>query len=102
MCFGTLVYDSSFDDSSRGGEALQLSVSHLARSDSEKQRVELLGSNVVNDRLMGLMIARSFGDLAIAPYGLIADPHVVEISVTGEDEFIILATDGVSVLRILS
>jgi serine/threonine protein phosphatase PrpC len=44
---------------------------------------------------IGLAMARSIGDHAVAPVGVIADPVVTKYQVGPTDEFLILASDGV-------
>jgi hypothetical protein len=48
------------------------------------------------DDAPGLAMARAFGDFCLKDYGLIAVPDVTHRKVVPEDEFIVLATDGVS------
>ncbi len=43
----------------------------------------------------GLAMARSIGDLAVKPIGVIAEPEITEYDIASEDRFIILASDGV-------
>ena len=44
---------------------------------------------------IGLAMSRSIGDHAVSPAGVIAEPVVTTHEVTPEDDFIILASDGV-------
>jgi serine/threonine protein phosphatase PrpC len=44
---------------------------------------------------IGLAMARSLGDHAVKPIGVIADPVVTYHDITRDDEFVIFATDGV-------
>ena len=44
---------------------------------------------------IGLAMARSIGDHAVAPVGVIAEPEVTFHTIQEEDDFFILATDGV-------
>jgi serine/threonine protein phosphatase PrpC len=44
---------------------------------------------------IGLAMARSIGDHAVATVGVIADPVVSRHTITAEDDFLILASDGV-------
>lgn len=44
---------------------------------------------------MGLAMSRSLGDLIVHNVGVIAEPEVIEHVLEGNDEFVILATDGV-------
>lgn len=44
----------------------------------------------------GLAMARAFGDFCLKDYGLISMPEVSYHRITEKDEFVVLATDGVS------
>ena len=44
----------------------------------------------------GLAMARSFGDFCLKNYGIISIPDVSYHRITEKDEFVVLATDGVS------
>lgn len=44
----------------------------------------------------GLAMARAFGDFCLKDYGLISIPEVSFRRLTKNDEFVVLATDGVS------
>lgn len=44
----------------------------------------------------GLAMARAFGDFCLKDFGLIAVPDVSYRRLTDKDEFVVLATDGVS------
>lgn len=48
-----------------------------------------------HEDMPGLAMARAFGDFCLKEYGLIAVPEVSYRKLTEDDEFIILATDGV-------
>lgn len=43
----------------------------------------------------GLAMARAFGDFCLKNYGLISIPDVSYRRLTPDDEFVVLATDGV-------
>lgn len=45
----------------------------------------------------GLAMARAFGDFCLKDFGLISVPEVFYRRLTERDEFVVLATDGVSV-----
>lgn len=49
-----------------------------------------------NNDSPGLAMARAFGDFCLKDFGLISVPDVYYHHVTERDEFVILATDGVS------
>lgn len=44
----------------------------------------------------GLAMSRAFGDFELKQYGLISIPEISYHQITQRDEFIIVATDGVS------
>jgi protein phosphatase PTC2/3 len=44
---------------------------------------------------IGLAMARSIGDHAVKPIGVIAEPVVTQHTITDDDDFLILASDGV-------
>ena len=46
-------------------------------------------------RQIGLAMGRSIGDHALKDVGVIAEPVVTTYDVTPEDDFLVLATDGV-------
>lgn len=49
-----------------------------------------------DDDCPGLAMSRAFGDFCLKDYGLIAAPDVFYRKLTKQDEFVVLATDGVS------
>ena len=51
------------------------------------------------DDAPGLVMARAFGDFCLKDFGLIAVPEVTHRKLDPKDEFIVLATDGVSSLH---
>ncbi|TKY65751.1 phosphatase 2C 65 [Spatholobus suberectus] len=48
-----------------------------------------------DDDCPGLAMSRAFGDFCLKDYGLISVPDVFYRKITPEDEFVVLATDGV-------
>lgn len=46
----------------------------------------------------GLALSRAFGDYFIKDFGLISEPEVTQRNINRDDQFIILATDGVCVI----
>lgn len=48
------------------------------------------------DDCPGLAMARAFGDFCLKDYGLISVPDISYRKLTSKDEFVVLATDGVS------
>ena len=55
-----------------------------------------------DDDCPGLAMSRSFGDFCLKDYGLISVPDVFYRKLTKQDEFVVLATDGVNIVRILT
>lgn len=49
----------------------------------------------------GLAMARAFGDFCLKDFGLISTPQISYRKLTDKDEFVVLATDGVSECYIL-
>lgn len=81
----------------RQGRAIQLSVDHKPNEITEKQRIENLGGMVVwagTWRVGGVLaVSRAFGDRPLKKY-VRADPYVRSEDITSDDEFLILASDG--------
>lgn len=48
-----------------------------------------------------LAMARAFGDFCLKDYGLISTPEVFYRKITSNDEFVVLATDGVGTKTML-
>ncbi|PNH06386.1 putative protein phosphatase 2C 8 [Tetrabaena socialis] len=84
---------------SRAGGVLQLSQDHRPMRADEYDRVKQAGGVILSMRngsmyVMGqLAVTRSFGDFQLRPY-VIAQPEIIMHSRTEEDEFLILASDG--------
>lgn len=69
---------------------------HKPSDESEKKRIEELGGKITdNCRVNGsLAVTRAFGDLQ---YGCIQpEPDIVDYTLTGEEEFLLLACDGLT------
>lgn len=83
---------------SRNGKALALSDDHKPNRQDERQRIEELGGAVVwagTWRVGGVLaVSRAFGDRLLKRY-VVADPEIKEEQVVdGEDDALIMATDG--------
>jgi serine/threonine protein phosphatase PrpC len=91
-------------------EALDLSQDQNPDVPEEQERIEKAGGFVspppepgLSARVwldntysqIGLAMARSIGDHAVAPVGVIAEPVVTSHTIEENDDFLILATDGV-------
>jgi serine/threonine protein phosphatase PrpC len=78
------------------GQAIELTKDHKASLPEEQARIEASGGFVHNGRLDGILaISRGFGDLAHKQDGhLVVTPDVIEHIVSPEDQFLLLASDG--------
>ncbi|GAB2265095.1 hypothetical protein Dimus_000162 [Dionaea muscipula] len=80
----------------RGGDAVPLSVDHKPDRPDELARIEAAGGRVIDwngPRIGVLAISRSIGDHYLRPY-VTSQPEVMVYRRTNDDEFLILATDG--------
>jgi len=74
---------------------VRLSVDHKPDSPEEKKRIEALGFEVKNNRLMGtLAISRAFGDFNLKAKGLSSEPFIKSIQ-ADQGDYIVIATDGI-------
>jgi serine/threonine protein phosphatase PrpC len=48
-----------------------------------------------NEDIPGLAMSRSIGDLVAASVGVIYEPETLEYSITNEDKFIVIGSDGI-------
>jgi len=85
----------------RGGIALQLSADHKPDREDEHQRIKDAGGYVKFKRVLGrLAVSRAFGDgeykcPAVGPKSyVIAEPEIRFENLTQQDEFLLLACDG--------
>ncbi|EPQ54511.1 PP2C-domain-containing protein [Gloeophyllum trabeum ATCC 11539] len=86
------------------GEAKQLSYDHKPANQTEKDRITAAGGYIEYGRVNGnLALARALGDFdfkknyKLSPEKQIitSDPEIIEHQITEEDEFIVLACDGI-------
>ncbi|WOL09014.1 putative protein phosphatase 2C 57 [Canna indica] len=87
----------------RRGKAVEMSHDHKPASSKERKRIESLGGYVYDGYLNGqLNVARAIGDWhmdgmkdrdGVGP--LSAEPEVMKMRLTEEDEFLILGCDGI-------
>lgn len=81
----------------RQGKALQLTIDHKPNEATERQRIESLGGMVVwagTWRVGGVLaVSRAFGDRPLKKF-VRADPDLWLDELTENDDFIILASDG--------
>jgi len=55
-----------------------------------------------NENYPGLAMSRAFGDFILKDHGVIATPDIWYHRLTSSDQFIVLASDGVRVLIIIT
>jgi len=88
----------------RGGEAVEISNDHKPFLEDEKNRIENAGGHVKFNRVNGdLAVSRALGDFAYktrddlpaTAQAVTADPEVIVQARTPEDQFLILACDGI-------
>ncbi|CAD7703818.1 unnamed protein product [Ostreobium quekettii] len=83
---------------SRGGVAYRLTRDHKPELDDEEERINSCGGRVLDfngKRVMGLLaMSRALGDHCLRDVGVVAEPEVTIISRSQEDEFLVLASDG--------
>ncbi|CAI7841709.1 unnamed protein product [Closterium sp. NIES-54] len=91
-----------------GMQCKPLTNDHKCSVASERKRIEQAGGRVQasehepwtpriwlpRERSPGLVPSRAFGDFVVKDYGVIAEPDILIRHLTSEDEFIILASDG--------
>ncbi|TET06436.1 protein serine/threonine phosphatase 2C family protein [Candidatus Dependentiae bacterium] len=85
----------------RNKNPFELSSDHKPNKPDEQKRIEEKGGYIEYDgvhRINGLAVSRSFGDLDLKEENLgciISEPEIVEESLQPEDQFLILASDGI-------
>ncbi|CAD7694922.1 unnamed protein product [Ostreobium quekettii] len=83
---------------SRGGAAYRLSRDHKPDLEDEEARIRACGGEVLNyggSRVMGVLaMSRALGDHWLSDFGITAEPEVMLIEASPEDDFLILASDG--------
>lgn len=81
----------------RGGKAVALTVDHKPNNKEERARIENAGGVVVwagTWRVGGVLaVSRAFGDRPLKKF-ITATPDVVEEHLTPDDEFLLMASDG--------
>lgn len=82
----------------RSGQAVPLTIDHKPNTKEERERIEGLGGVVVwagTWRVGGVLaVSRAFGDKPLKKF-VISTPYVQEQQLTQDDEFLIMASDGV-------
>ena len=86
----------------RGGTGFALSRDHTADDPRERQRIEQCGGSVARTQPggqwrvggAGLAVTRALGDADCKPHGVTAEPEISMLDVEPDDEFLIIACDG--------
>ena len=94
------IYTANIGDSRiiliKAREFKRLSYDDRASDPNEFSRITKSGGLIIDNRVYGqLMLSRSFGDWELKQYGVICEPHVLEIEICSNDLFIIMASDGI-------
>lgn len=96
---GQRLYVANAGDSrvvlSRGcNEALRLTVDHRPTEEEEAVRIQSVGGFVRDNRVNGILaVSRSLGDSFLYPM-VTAEPHMTVTNILPDDNFLILACDG--------
>jgi protein phosphatase PTC1 len=86
----------------RAGKAVRLTYDHKGTDKQEAKRIMDAGGFVMSGRVNGVLaVTRSLGDSSMKEY-VVGAPYTTETDLTDEDEFMILACDGVSLLTHVS
>jgi protein phosphatase PTC1 len=80
----------------RGGKAIRLTYDHKGSDKQEAKRIMDAGGFVMSGRVNGVLaVTRSLGDSSMKEF-VVGSPYTTETELDDEDEFVILACDGVS------
>ncbi|SJM88508.1 probable protein phosphatase 2C homolog 1 [Zygosaccharomyces bailii] len=78
----------------RNGKSIRLTYDHKASDVLEMQRVEKAGGLIMKSRVNGMLaVTRSFGDKFFDGL-VVGNPFTTSVQLTNNDEFLILACDG--------
>jgi len=79
---------------SRAGKAVRLTYDHKGADKQEAKRIQDAGGFVLNNRVNGVLaVTRSLGDSSMKEF-VVGSPYTTETPLTSNDEFLILACDG--------
>jgi len=74
----------------------RLSFDHKCIEQSEEQRVKSVGGIIFNARVFGqLNLSRALGDHSLKNYGVIASPYTSRTVLTENENYLVMASDGV-------
>ena len=80
----------------KNNKKIRLTYDDRAGDPKEHDRIVSEGGVVFNGRVYGqLMLSRAFGDWELKTYGVSCEPHVVRYEIESDDQFLVVATDGV-------
>lgn len=80
----------------RSGKAVRLTYDHKGTDKQEAKRITDAGGFVMSGRVNGVLaVTRSLGDSSMKEF-VVGAPYTTETELCEEDEFLILACDGVS------
>lgn len=116
IIFKHTLYIANVGDSAailcRKGKPIPLTNPHTVKNPKEKDRISSLGGVIVKDQRLGhplwnphlinIGVTRAFGDFYFKqkewtdgkPSGLTAEPEIVQLPLTTDDYFLLLASDG--------
>ena len=79
----------------RGGQAIRLTYDHKGSDKQEAKRITDAGGFVMSGRVNGVLaVTRSLGDSSMKEF-VVGAPYTTETELCDDDEFVILACDGV-------
>lgn len=79
----------------KDGSWSQMNTEHSPNCPQERARIEASNGSVIKDRVNGrLAVARAFGDFEMKDL-VISDPQCRSMPITKEDDFLVLASDGI-------
>lgn len=79
---------------SRAGGALRLSYDHRGSDPHEQKRIQNAGGLLINNRVNAVLaVTRALGDFSMKEY-VVSDPYTTETPLQSNDEFFIIACDG--------
>lgn len=74
----------------------KISIDHDCKNQTEIERVKQNGGEIFNKRVFGsLSLTRCFGDFDFKAYGVSAKPTISKKKIVKEENFLIIASDGV-------